>query len=92
MRHTKRNIIYHELIGLKIRVLEHSDPGLVGVKGIVVDETAKTLLIETRDGSRKRVLKEHGVYEFILPGGGKVIIRGVQILGRPEYRLKNMTQ
>ncbi len=77
---------------MRVKILEHSDPGLVGVEGVVVDETAKTLLIETGDGRRKRVFKEHGVYLFYLPRRGKVIIRGVQILGRPEYRLKNIAQ
>ncbi len=90
MKHTRRNIYYHELIGLYIRVLEHTDPSLVGLTGRIVDETQKTLLIETETGRRKRVYKEHGVYEIVLPRGEKVIIRGFEILGRPEDRLKNI--
>ncbi len=92
MKHTRKNIFYHELIGLYIRILEHTDPSLVSISGLVVDETLKTLVIETRDGRRKRVLKENGVYQFRLPSGEKVIIRGSQILGRPEDRLKNMVK
>ncbi len=92
MRITRRNIFYHELMGLRIRIIEHSDPSLVGVKGIIVDETLKTLVIETPDQRRKRVLKEYGVYEIRLPNGEKVIIRGAQILGRPEDRLKNIVK
>ncbi len=92
MRHTRKNIFYHELIGLWVRILEHTDPSLVSVEGVVVDETLKTLVIETRDGRRKRVLKANGVYLFRLPSGGKVIIRGSQIYGRPEDRLKNIVK
>ena len=90
MKYTRKNIFFHELIGLKIRVIHHSDPGLVGVKGVVIDETQKTIVIETVDKRRKRILKEHGVYEIQLPTGEKVVIRGYQILGRPEDRLKNI--
>ncbi len=91
MRHTRKNIFYHEIIGLKVRIIEHSDPSLVGVVGRIVDETQKTIVIETLSGKRKRVLKEHGVYEIRLPHREeKVIIRGFEILGRPEDRLKNI--
>lgn len=90
MRYTRKNIFFHELIGLKTRILEHIDPSLVSVEGVIIDETQKTLVIETSEGRRKRVLKEHGVYEIQLPTGEKVVIRGYQILGRPEDRLKNI--
>ncbi len=92
MKHTRKNIFYHELIGLNIHILEHTDPSLACVRGIIVDETQKTLLIQTIEGKRKRVLKEHGVYEIQLPTGEKVVIRGYQILGRPEDRLKNIVK
>ncbi len=90
MKHSRKNLVYHELIGLRVRVVEHIDPSLVGVSGIVVDETQKTLLVETKEGRRKRILKEYGVYEFRLPSGEKAIIRGFEILGRPEDRLKQI--
>ncbi len=90
MKHTRKNIFFHELIGLEICILEHSDPSLVSVCGTIVDETAKTIVIETKKGVRKRVYKEHGVYAIWLPNREKVIIRGNQILGRPEDRLKKM--
>ncbi|MCD6488129.1 MAG: ribonuclease P protein subunit [Desulfurococcales archaeon] len=92
MRHTKKNILYHELIGLRMHILEYPDQSLVGVSGIIIDETKKTLLIETMEGLRKRILKEHGVYEIWLPSGGKVIIRGSKILGTPEERLKRIVK
>ncbi len=90
MKHSKRNIIFHELIGLRVRILEYPDSKLIGLSGKVLDETLKTFLIETKDKRIVRVLKEHGLFEFMLPDGEKVIIRGAKILARPEDRLKNI--
>jgi len=90
MRITRKNIYFHELIGLKITVLDYPDPSIAGVSGRIIDETRKTLLIETSKKRIIRLLKQKGVFEITLPTGEKVIIRGSQILARPEDRLKNM--
>jgi ribonuclease P protein subunit POP4 len=92
MRHTRRNIFYHELIGLNVKILEYPDQSLVGLTGRVIDETLKTLVIETSSGRRVRILKANAIFQFMLPSKEKVIIRGVQILGRPEDRLKNIVR
>lgn len=86
----RENIYYHELIGLKIRILQYPDDKLVGLDGVVVDETLKTLVIERGDKSRIRVFKANGVFEFTLPNGEKVIIKGIDIIGRPWDRLKKV--
>ncbi len=91
MRYSEKNIACHELIGLSVTIVEHPDRTLIGRRGLVIDETYKTLVLE--DGSRRiRVLKEHGVFEFTLPSGAKVLVRGIEILGRPEDRLKNIVR
>lgn len=90
MRVTPRNILRHELIGLKVRVLSYPDPALVGTEGTVADETQKTFLIRTQYGRLIRVLKENGVFEFQLPTGEKVILRGDLVVGRPAERLKKL--
>ncbi len=90
MKHTKRNILYHELIGLRVKILEYPDPSIAGLEGMVIDETEKTLLIEKPGNGRVRIFKVHGVFEFMLPSGEKVIIRGARILARPEERLKKI--
>ncbi len=71
-------------------MLEYPDPSIVGLEGLVIDETMKTLLIEKDNGRRIRIYKVHGVFEFMLPTGEKVIIRGARILARPEERLKKI--
>ncbi|MEM1644293.1 MAG: ribonuclease P protein subunit [Ignisphaera sp.] len=88
---TKKFILYHELIGLKVRILSHSDPTLIGKSGIVIDETLNTLVILDGSKNRKiRVSKYYGVFEFELPSKERVIVDGVLLHGRPEDRLKRM--
>ena len=90
MKITPKNIIYHELINLKTRILQYSDQSLVGVEGIVIDETLKTLTIESNEHGRIMVFKANGVFEFVLPSGKSVVIKGHSIIGRPWDRLKKM--
>ena len=87
MKHTPKNIFYHELIGLYVKVVKHNDESLIGVKGRVVDET-KNLLIIASKGRLKKVLKKGGVFLFMLPAGRKVEVEGEKILARPEDRVK----
>lgn len=88
-RITRNNIYYHELIGLRVRIIRYSDPGLVNVEGVVIDETQKTLVIEV-DDKRIRVFKSNGVFEFNLPSGESIVIKGDEIIGRPWDRLKRV--
>lgn len=90
MRRTAANLRYHQLIGLRARVLEYPDPQLRGVEGRVIDETLKTLVLELDNGKRIRVLKLNATFEFLLPGGRPVIIRGDEIIGRPWERVKEV--
>lgn len=88
MKRTAANLKYHQLIGLRARVLEYPDPFLRGLEGRVIDETLRTLILELDNGRRVRVLKLNAAFEFLLPGGGSAIIRGDEIIGRPWERVK----
>ncbi len=88
LRRTAWNIPFHELIGLKIHVLSHPDPALVGIAGIVVEETKNTLVVSTGDRCI-RVIKHHGLFLFKLHGTS-VVLRGEEILGDPAERLKRL--
>lgn len=46
---SSKNIFYHELIGLELKVVDSSNPSLIGLSGTVIDETKKTLLIEVKE-------------------------------------------
>ncbi len=83
---TPRNIVKHELIGLKCSVVESSDPTLTGLTGIVVDETRNMLHIEV-EGKVKKVPKEHCVFLFYIEDN-EVTVEGKRILARPEDRIK----
>lgn len=87
MKITPRNILRHELIGLPVTVVESSNKYQVGIRGVVADETMKTIVIRT-DKGLKMVPKEGSYFLFRLPRGIMVKVEGRQLLGRPEDRLK----
>ncbi|MEM1508933.1 MAG: ribonuclease P protein component 1 [Thermofilaceae archaeon] len=91
MGRSPSNILNHELIGLKVSIIGSRNPSQVGLTGIVVDETMKTLVLETFNG-RKRVLKEGTSFLFYLPGCVKLSVNGRELIGRPEDRLKKRTK
>ncbi|MCS7112263.1 MAG: ribonuclease P protein subunit [Ignisphaera sp.] len=90
MKRTLKNIVYHELIGLNVTVLSHSDKGLVGRRGIIVDETVNTLKILDQRGREITVPKLYGVFRIMLPEKSYADIDGSVIVGRPEDRLKKI--
>lgn len=74
-----------------MRILVHSDPTLVGRRGLVIDETLNTIVIMDRDSKRLiRVPKYYGVFQFLLPSNEWITVDGTLLYGRPEDRLKKM--
>jgi ribonuclease P protein subunit POP4 len=84
---TPENLVRHELIGLRAKVVESSNPKNVGIKGRIVDETRNTFTIEKKDGKEKKLIKEENVFVFDL-SGEKVRVEGKILVGRPEDRIK----
>jgi len=84
---TPRNIVRHELIGLKVRVVNSTHPQLIGLEGEVIDETRNMLSIKTQKG-KKLVQKGICIFQFELPDGTRVNVNGRLLIGRPEDRLK----
>ena len=84
---TEFNLIAHELIGLRVTISNSPDPTLVGVRGMVRDETRNMLTIEV---SKRllRVPKNGSSFSFDLPTGQPAIISGANIQFRPEDRIK----
>ncbi len=87
MKHNPRNILWHEIIGLKVEVIDAKNPLLNGIKGIVVDETKNLVIIATNRGIKK-ILKEQATFKFTLPNGIIVKVEGKLLKGRPEDRLR----
>ncbi len=84
---TSKNIVKHELIGLKVSVVDSKNPSNKGIDGIVIDETRNTLVIETKKGE-KRLVKEQCVFVFELPDGKRVKVDGKLLVSKPENRIK----
>lgn len=79
------NLRKGELIGLPVLVTAATDPSLVGLRGVVADETKHMLTVET-DRGEKRVQKRGTTFTFEVRGG--VEVRGDDLLFRPEDRIK----
>jgi ribonuclease P protein subunit POP4 len=84
---TPKNLVRHELIGLKVKVVKSTEKTQRGLTGVVIDETYNTLKIETRKGE-KTVIKSNCVFIFTLPDKTKVQVDGKVLVGRPENRIK----
>jgi len=84
---TPYNLVRHELIGLKVEIKDSTNKSQVGLKGSVIDETFKTLKIET-DKGEKVIPKDITIFIFTLPNGTRVQVEGKILLGRPEDRIK----
>lgn len=75
----------HELIGLDVEIIESASKTLIGLKGIVVDETKNTIVIEVRN-MEKRIPKHGTTFRFHVDGSKDVV--GDRLLHRPEDRTK----
>lgn len=84
---TPENLVRHELIGLKAKVVDSSNPKNVGIKGRIVDETRNILVIEKTDGKEVKLVKEENVFVFDLDGE-RISVDGKILVGRPEDRIK----
>ncbi len=85
---SSKNLIYHELIGLNVEVTDSSTKSLIGIRGKVIDETKKTLTIETLDNNEKLLAKDISIFQFEVPDGTILEVDGKILLSRPEDRIK----
>ena len=83
----EKNIVRHELIGLEAEILKSTDEKKQEIKGTIIDETKKMLLLRTAKGE-KLVEKSVCAFRINLPNGKKVDVNGKLLLGRPEERIK----
>ncbi len=86
---TKGNLLQHELIGLRMKVLDASDPNLVGKEGVIVDETRNTIDLK-ENKEIKKVPKKESTIRITIPKGEKVKVKGTELVARPEDRVKKL--
>ena len=82
------DIARSELIGLEVEVVDAQNKSLIGLRGLIVDETKSMLSIE-KEGVVKKVIKSQ-VTLNILFEGRTFQIDGKVLVGRPEDRLKKL--
>ncbi len=83
---TKKNIKKHEIIGLEVEVLKSKNKSQEKMKGLVVDETKKTIKVDTKK-EEKTIPKQDTVFMF--KKNKKVIkVNGNDIMFRPEERIR----
>jgi len=78
-------VLARDWIGLRIEVVDSPNSSEIGLKGMVVDETMKTLKIETGRGMRV-VAKSRRVFEVEVEDE-KFRVNGDLITFRPEDRI-----
>lgn len=83
---TAKNIIRHELIGLKCEIINSENISQKGISGKIVDETMKTIVIETGK-SEKKIPKKGTMFRLEI-GKQSVDINGDYLVARPEDRIK----
>lgn len=75
-----------ELIGEQAVVKKSGDKGLQGVRGLIVDESFGTFVLDTASG-RKRIPKKGSEFFFPAHGGS---VKGDVLLCRPQDRTKKL--
>ena len=79
------NVLVKEIIGLTVEVLNDSNPQNIQIRGKVVDETMKTLLIKTT--KTLRIAKQNAIFKINI--GDKIVqVEGRNLIGKPENRIK----
>lgn len=77
MHLTPETLPTHELNGLPVRVVESTNPDLVGIGGRVVTETTNTLHVaDDSDGRVRQVPKRGTTFEFELVADASDVDRG----------------
>jgi len=84
----EKTLARDELIGLKVKILECTDPEWNGCNGLIIDETKNTFHIQTEHGIKK-IAKKTATFEFTQEGE-RIIIKGEKIAFRPEDRIKKV--
>ncbi|MFA5126201.1 MAG: ribonuclease P protein subunit [archaeon] len=88
---TAANLLGHEIIGLSVKVIKSTDKGRVGMEGVIVNETQNTFVLLGNCGEKEKefvIPKKECEFEFDLGNDEKVIVKGNDVLKKPEERVK----
>jgi len=82
----RSDLMRMELIGLDVEVL--SAPCYAGIRGIVTDETMNTFIVSSLGA--ERMIPKHGNEFAFTYEGNRFVIKGSEVLHRPEDRIKKV--
>ncbi len=91
MKFTEQNVKYRPLIGLRVTIIDCTDPSLIGATGLILEDRDRSLVILRTDTSPRRkitVMKAYGCKFSIETCDGSFVVKGEEILGRPSSRIK----
>ena len=82
---TPENIVVHELIGLETEIVNSSNKEILGLRGIIVDETKSMFVIKTSNGFKK-IPKEQNNWKFSVQSE-EIVLHGSNLCKRPFDRV-----
>jgi RNase P/RNase MRP subunit p29 len=84
-----KRISYSEILGAEALVTYSADPSLIGKRGTIVGEGKN--IVRLADGKRElKLLKWNIMLDIVTRNGERKVISGMEILGRPEERSKEI--
>jgi ribonuclease P protein subunit POP4 len=87
---TTSNILSHELIGRRARIVHSTNPALTGIAGKIVFETKNTLAIRSAGNESKIIPKIAAKRIQIETQDGACFISGSSMIARPEDRISRL--
>ncbi len=84
-----KDLLRIEFIGLNVKIVDASDKTLIGVEGIVIDETKNTFLIKVKKNNKHHVIRvaKKGTWFLFDYEGKKFKVYGDMIIVQPHKRL-----
>ena len=62
---TPQNILSHEFVGLETKIIESTNPQIIGLNGKIIEDTKSIFSIETTKGVKK-IPKRDSKWRFFL--------------------------
>lgn len=87
---TRKNLLYSTFIGLEVEIVNSSQRKLIGLNGVIVDETKNLIVIEKADGIEVKIPKVSSTFRFTTEDKQKVDVVGKEIAFRPYERPKKV--
>jgi len=87
---TRKNLLFSTFIGIPVEIVNSSQRGLIGLKGIIVDETKNLIVIEKEGGKEVKIPKVSSTFRFTCESGEKADVEGRDIAFRPHERPKKV--